>query len=59
MTASTSLTAPLVPTIVGSPSRRVITSFSAEFSRRSAFFSAAFATTSRSSAFFHGLVMKS
>ena len=59
ITASTSRISALAPTTFGSPSRRMMTSFSAEFSRRSAFFSKALATTSRSSAFLHGLVMKS
>ncbi len=59
MMASTSRISGLCPTTTGSPSRRFTTSLSAEFSRRSAFFSAALATTSRSSAFLHGLAMKS
>ena len=59
ITARTSRISGLLPTMVGRPSRRVMTSLSAEFSRRSAFFSKAFSTTSRSSAFLHGLVMKS
>ena len=53
--ASTSRISALSPTIVGQPVPAVMTSLSAEFSRRSAFFSAALATTSRSSAFLHGL----